>query len=274
MTVLALVLTYSAPEALLVCVRAVVAQSTPPDEVLVLDNAGHPDAEGTLRRAGLLDDPVHVHRLPINTGPAGGHAAGLEAFLASSHALAWVMDDDCAPAPDCLERLRAACPDEPAGAPVFRFPMRVERDGVEHGFPAWSGLLVGRDVVQQAGLPRAELVWWAEDTEYLRWRIPALGVTRHVVAEARVAHTRDRTADGRRPAWRYYYEARNTVYLRTRERRSLRRIAKVLGGLTARIVLRERHRPRKLWFLLHGVVDGATGRLGLRVPLVSDRADS
>lgn len=263
MTVLATVLTHSAPDALTACIRALRAQEVAPDAILVVDNAGTPAAADTLAMAGLLAEDLRVLRLPSNSGPAGGHAAALADLLASRHDLAWVMDDDCAPEPACLALLLAH--DASGDAPVFRFPVRVAADGAtDKGPPAWSGVLVGRDVIAAAGLPRAELFWWAEDTEYLRWRIPGRGVPRVVVPGARVHHSRARTATGGRPAWRYYYEARNTVYLRSRTpgRRSLGRILKVVGRLLGRGLIDESDRARKVWYVVRGTVDGVAGRLG------------
>ena len=214
MTVVALVLTYSAPEALAACVAAIRAQTVRPAEIVVVDNAGEPPAEDASASTACWTTTSACCGRRGNTGPAGGHAAWLGQLLESAHDLGWVMDDD-GPRPECLSSTCSA----PAPGPPGCVPVpHADRDGGPRAraTPAWSGVLIGRDVVATAGLPNADLFWWAEDTEYLRWRIPASGVPRQLVPEARVRHSRARTPAAHRPAWRYYYEARNTVYLRTR----------------------------------------------------------
>jgi rhamnopyranosyl-N-acetylglucosaminyl-diphospho-decaprenol beta-1,3/1,4-galactofuranosyltransferase len=264
--VLGIVLTYSAPDALIACISALMNQSTTPNEVLVIDNAGEPPAHETLAAAGVHSDHVRVIRNAENVGPAGGHATGLREFLASSHELAWVMDDDCVPEVGCLHALLAATGRRTEA--VFMFPDWVAPDGEITRYPAWCGFLISSDVVRRTGLPRSELVWWGEDTEYLMWRVPATGFAYQHCEKARVRHLMTR-ASTMRPGWKYYYEARNTVYLRLRYRRRPSRIIRTLARLVARVTLREQHRGHKLWLILRGIIDGLLGRLGLRVPIGS-----
>ena len=84
----------------------------------------------------------------------------------------------------------------------------------------------------------AELFWWAEDTEYLQWRIPQAGYPMRVVGDALVRHDAIRHGDGV-PVWKYYYEARNMLYVHMYVKKRIgyypRNIAKLLG----RAVLRE-----------------------------------
>ena len=263
---LAVVLTYNAPTALARCLAAIQRQSRLPERVLVVDNAGTPPATETVA-AVEGRAPVEVVRLGSNTGRAGGHAAGLHAFLASGYDQAWVMDDDCIPDPACLERLlaRAGALDEPA----LLFPTWIDQvTGEVANWPAWCGFLLARAIVADVGLPRADFFWWAEDTEYLYWRIPVAGHHVERVDPAEVVHGRVRTADTK-PAWKVYYEVRNSVYYRLfiqrRRGRRFYRLTRTLLKTFGR-VLREPGRPRKLWLYGRGVVDGLTGRLGPRVP--------
>jgi GT2 family glycosyltransferase len=258
------VLTHNAPEALDRCLSAIDAQTRPPDRVLVVDNASVPPAVVGNR---VLD--VELLRDERNSGPAGGHAVGLERFLESGGDVAWVMDDDCVPEPDCLAALLVRLDAEPGGGLVFPFWIDAET-GRGLFRPAWCGFVIDRATVERIGLPRADFVWWAEDTEYLQWRPHHTGIRVEEDREARVLHQRVRWVTTK-PAWKYYYEVRNTIYFRlylqrkpyTRFKRMFRTLVKLLGH----ILTREEHKLAKLTAYFRGVFDGLTGRLGLRMAL-------
>ena len=78
MSVCAFVLTRNRKELLAECVRALLAQTHPVDQVIVLDNASTDGTEEHLRAEGLLDDPrVRFERREENTGGAGGYREGV-----------------------------------------------------------------------------------------------------------------------------------------------------------------------------------------------------
>ena len=134
----------------------------------------------------------------------------------------------------------------------------------------------------------AALFWWNEDTEYLQWRIPRAGFRVKRSELARVDVSRSRLTG--KPAWKYYYEARNQVYYRVhtqrpRAPRGARRVPRHLTRrmrwwratrsvmrLGARAIVREsRGRRTKLAMVVRGTRDGIAGRLGITVPV--DTAD-
>lgn len=264
MRILAIVLTHDAPEALARCLDAIDAQTTPPDRVLVVDNASAVPAVAGERRV-----PVDVVREAGNGGPAGGHAAGLTRFLDGDLDAAWVMDDDCVPEPECLAHLRERLGAEPGGGIVF--PCWIDAaTGEGHFRTAWCGFLADRATIAHLGVPRADFVWWAEDTEYLQWRPHREAIRVEQEPRARVLHARVRWVTTK-PVWKYYYEVRNTVFFRLYvQRKPFRRfkwMTRTLVKLLGQIVLREDHKATKLLAYARGLLDGVTGRLGLRVPL-------
>jgi rhamnopyranosyl-N-acetylglucosaminyl-diphospho-decaprenol beta-1,3/1,4-galactofuranosyltransferase len=272
------VLTYAAPSSLARCLAAIDAQREAPDLVIVTDNAS-PDPVSVPPDGRDTPPAVRVQRLTTNTGPAGGHAAGLRAFLETGADWAWVMDDDIVPDPDTLaDLLDEGRQHQPC---VVQPRMEVYDTGEVTNTQGWCGVLVHRGVVERIGLPNEALFWWTEDTDYLQWRTGRnqIPVIRSDQATVRVHRAR---GDSTKPAWKYYYEARNQVYhrlhvqrpftdpphrhlrLRVRAWRSLRAVAK-LGG---RALLRERHqRVRKAAMVGRGAVDGLRGRLGVTVPV-------
>jgi rhamnopyranosyl-N-acetylglucosaminyl-diphospho-decaprenol beta-1,3/1,4-galactofuranosyltransferase len=256
----AVVLTHNAPESLARCLEAIAHQTVPPEAVLVVDNASQPPVQ-----LPTSSPPVTVVRSEVNTGPAGGYAQALAEFVASDYLHAWVLDDDMRPEPECLERLWSVAGKQPESA--FVFPISRQSDGSHWVWPSWCGFVVARQIVEAVGLPMEELFWWAEDTEYLQWRIPEAGFERQVVNEAVVDHDAIRQGTGV-PLWKYYYEARNMLYVHLHVKRRLGRYPSSLSKLVARGLLRERGgRLRRMGVMGRGLWDGAWGRLGIRYPI-------
>ncbi len=262
--IMAVILTHNAPRSLERCLQAIAGQTVPPEAVLVVDNASRPPV--TIESlAAVGSAAVELVRSDVNTGPAGGYYQGLGRFLDSGYGHAWVLDDDMRPNPWCLERLWAVAGQEPESA--FVFPVSRENGGPYGIWPSWCGFLVSRTIVDEVGLPMKELFWWAEDTEYLQWRIPEAGYPRQVVNGALVEHDAIRQGDGV-PLWKYYYEARNMLYVNLHLKRRLGHYPRNLAKLMARAVLREEHgRVGRLGVIARGLFDGATGRLGIRYPI-------
>ena len=242
------------------------------DQVVVVDNEGPSSAVSE-----PASDGVRVLRMSRNTGPAGGYAAGLDDFLDGDAAWAWLMDDDCEPAPDALERQLLAAR---AGAGAVMATMVDKDSGEVTNTQGWCAVLVARTVVEAVGVPDPELFWWTEDTEYLQWRIPRAGFEVIRAPDARVQVSRSR-ADLEKPPWKYYYESRNQVYYRLHTQkvgspagrpRHLRarvrywRAVRSVGKLAARAVVKETNgRLPKVVMVGKGALDGARGRLGTTV---------
>lgn len=287
-SVLAVVLTHDAPESLARCLSRIDAQTRPPDSMLVVDNASDPPAVLPLSPLS-----VKLLRSEHNGGPAGGHAIGLSAFLESGFDLAWVMDDDCLPAPTCLEELLAASAEgvgaderddsvfgirrtagghhDECDAPVF--PLWVDGlTGVSRFMPAWCGFLMPRLVVERIGLPRVDLVWWTEDAEYLQERLRRAHIMPIKAERAVVEHHRVRTGASK-PVWKFYYEARNTIeyryFVQDRTWRRMGRMTRTIVRLVGRIVLHEPGKAARLRAVVDGISDGIRRRSGLRYPLTS-----
>jgi GT2 family glycosyltransferase len=258
----AVVLTHNAPESLDRCLRAIVGQTSPPEAILVIDNASHPPATAVVPPAWAA--VTTLVRSEVNTGPAGGWAQGLAWFRDSAFGHAWVLDDDMLPEPGCLERLWEVAVRDPERA--FVFPVSRQLDGSISDWPSWCGFVVSRPIVEAVGLPLPELFWWAEDTEYLQWRIPEAGYQRQAVGTAIVNHDAVRQ-DGGTPLWKYYYEARNMLYVHLYVKHRVGRYPRSLSMLLGRALLREGGgRGRRLRVVVRGLLDGARGRLGIRYP--------
>lgn len=263
--VMAIVLTFDAPTELDRCVRAIDAQDPRPNRILVVDNDGLRPAAETVEPLGLRT-PVEVLRMDENTGPAGGHAAGLRRFLETDHDLAWVMDDDCEPQSGALAALVEAARTQPATTdPVYPTWFNTALNRVTN-YPAWCGFLIRRSTVEHVGLPRADFFWWMEDTEFLHWRIPEAGYRPQRLPGAMVLHHQDRR-QGPKPVWKYYYEVRNATYFRLRVQRGrgrrFYRLARALAG-AGRGAAAGPDRVATSLMIARGLIDGLRGDLGAR----------
>jgi GT2 family glycosyltransferase len=194
-----------------------------------------------------------------NLGPAGGYATGFAAALEAGADAIWAVDDDAEPAPDCLARLVAARAD-------VAVPLQVKPGGVRGFPPSWNGPLFAASVVRGVGLPRAELFFWAEDTEYAV-RVRQAGHRRTHVPEAEVVHRNPGARRRGQPRdWQLYYEVRNTLEYRLRiRRRTVKGVARAVGAVLGKlgsILLFEPGKVRSLRLWWWGVRDFARGRLG------------
>jgi GT2 family glycosyltransferase len=189
-SVCAFVLTRNRKALLEECVRALLAQTHPVEQVIVLDNASTDGTEAHLRDAGLLDDErVRFERREVNTGGAGGYREGVRLGIEADRDWLWLMDDDAEPRPDALERLLAAA--EPGDAAVcsavvhpdgsidLQHRCRMGRFIVPLGEEAYApgrreevqcasfvGLLMRTPAARASGLPIAEFFIGYDDAEY------------------------------------------------------------------------------------------------------------
>ena len=85
-----------------------VAQTYPPDTVIVVDNASGDHTPQVLARDDL---PLQVIRSDENVGGAGGFRIGMQTAYDGGWDRIWLMDDDVVPAPDCLAVLMAVEPE-------------------------------------------------------------------------------------------------------------------------------------------------------------------
>ena len=301
-SVASVTMAYNAAEMLPKQMDALLRQTRPLQEIIVVDNAS---TDGT--RAMLTEryPQVTVLTMPENLGAAGAWVGGLSyAALERRHDWVWTFDDDSVPEANALEMLlhgvntlgeTEAEVGMVATLPVDRgtgcsYRPVLWRDGFVKGPPAllqqsvWladlviaSGCMVRRGMVEKIGVPRADFFMDVFDMEYCI-RARARGYKIAVITSARLAHeignTRKINFLGykrqwlNQPPWREYYISRNLTYLAWRlypNRATKISMARYLLVHLAQVLLFSSDGLACAIRLIQGFGDGLRARLGIRV---------
>ncbi|GAA2036462.1 glycosyltransferase [Pseudokineococcus marinus] len=246
--VVAVVVTYDRLALLREALPAVLAQDRRVDAVVVVDNAS---TDGTAAWVRAEHPGADLVELPVNTGGAGGFAAGVARALSAHDAgWVWLLDDDTVPSPTALRELLACT--TTGGTSGGRAGERVDlvasrvlwTDGREHPMntprprpgasraeraaaaradavpvrsASFVSVLVRAERVREVGLPLAAYFLWNDDFEFttrvLRGRRGL--ASRRSVVEHRTRVFGDTAAD---PGERFYVEVRNKLWLFGRSR--------------------------------------------------------
>ncbi|WAP59466.1 glycosyltransferase family 2 protein [Streptomyces sp. S465] len=187
MTVAALVVSHNRCDLLRKCLSALLAQTRPLDEILVVDNDSSDGSADMVRREF---PSVTVVRSPTNIGGAGGFSLGVDTLLGHGHSFAWLMDDDAEPREDALEPLLSAM-HATGDKPGFVASTVLAPDGTKipshiplripvaenHGLPTppdtypaahstFVGVLINLETAGSTYLPIADFFIWWDDSEY------------------------------------------------------------------------------------------------------------
>jgi GT2 family glycosyltransferase len=279
--VAAVVVTYNRSAVLAGTLRAIQAQTRPPDRVYVVDNASRDDTPDLLRSE--FADATHI-RLADNLGYAGGLARGISAARDDGFDAYWLFDDDSAPEVDALVALLAAhhggAPSGIVGSqggfvrhglirhlsdPRLRLDEQIAGRPFRVDFVLLDGSVVLREVVDTIGLPRVDYFMMLEDVEFsLRARRAGFGVT---VVPRDVVHRQTLGSIPGSALWRGYYQSRNQLRMALDFRSP-----SLLFGCMARqarfmvtaLQARDRRRER-IALRWRGLGDALRGRMGRRV---------
>ncbi|WP_447980714.1 glycosyltransferase [Candidatus Nitrospira bockiana] len=172
-----------------VSIDALLRQTHPLAEILVVDNHS---TDRTLDRVSAR--PVTLIRHQDNVGTSGAVVTGMEYAIARQYDWIWIFDADSAPRPDALHTLLSFYASLPealkrqvwllsplhleAGRKIPPYQMMFTKKGIEpvQGDPQspcwefdstiWSGALYRLDVVQKIGLPSVDYVLDVGEHEY------------------------------------------------------------------------------------------------------------
>lgn len=281
-------------------IEALLAQTRPLQEIIVVDN-GSTDA--TCAMLAEKYPQVTVLRTGQNLGAAGGWAKGLAyAALEKKHDWVWNFDDDSVPGANALEALLSGAEEISSGGKIgmavplpineatgIPYPPLLWRDGFVKPSPeliqepVWfadlaiaSGVLIRRETVEVAGLPRGDFFMDFFDFEY-SLRIRSTGFLIAVITKCRLSHEIGNARNIRLfglnrlwpdyAPWREYYLTRNLVFAgwqlyptsRTKKFVAMHLLQHAIG-----VILFGTTRFRALMKMMQGANDGWRGRLGIR----------
>lgn len=277
------------------CVRALAAQTRPPERVLVADNVSSDATVAELEALAALPFELEVLRMPENLGNAGGVHAAMEAGFAAGADAVWILDDDSWPRPGALEAMLAG-PWDPAlllhplqedpRTGRFTWPLQVVAEdgsvrlaGTREELPAgdrvrsrgvWTGALISRRIRDAAGPVMAELFIRGEDEEY-PWRIERAGFRTAAVTAAVMDHPgptdlvswrflgRSLFLERGLADWKLYYKVRNMVWLKRRQKGAG---GALMMALAYAACVAKVDGPRRLPLVGKAFWDGWRGKLG------------
>lgn len=246
MKIAAVVVTYNRLDLLKESLSAIEKQTLNLDSIIVINNKS---TDGTADYLNTLDPSTfQIVNLDKNVGGAGGFSHGIKLAVEQGYDYVWVMDDDTIPEPTALRTLADAF--SLADNVGFTVSKAVWTDGKPHKMncpglfvanrdrsemfnlysspqcPAFLvdsatfvSMLISAKAVRQVGLPIAEFFIWSDDIEFSN-RIVKAGYIGLYVDNSVVCHKTAENYFGRpehtppEGAWKFYYQARNTSYLR------------------------------------------------------------
>jgi GT2 family glycosyltransferase len=277
------------------CVRALAAQTRPPDLVVVADNLSSDETVAVLEGITGLPFELIVLQLAENRGNAGGVEDAMEQAFAKGADAVWILDDDSWPRDNAL----AALLDKPWEPGVVRHSLQIDpRSGrftwplqVTDGaggwrlansledLPAglsirsrnnWTGAMVTREVRAAVGPVNGALFIRGEDEEY-PWRIEQAGFPQDAVRESILDHPgpdnivhirmfrKNFFFERGLADWKLYYKVRNMTWLKRQQSGGPRALAVAAAYAIAAGYV---DGIRRIPLVCKAARDGWRGRLG------------
>lgn len=244
--VAAVVVTYNRIELLKECLGALEKQNYLCD-ILVVDNASTDETEKYISLIKSKYDNLYYKNTGANIGGAGGFNFGMRWSVEAGYEYVWVMDDDCLPYSDALQKLIEA-DDMLNGKYGWLASAVLWKDGheckmnrvklkksfyeyleyMQYGIvqaeqATFVSLFLKTKTIREAGLPIKEFFIWGDDIEYtrrisVRMHLPCFIAGRSKVIHAMKENTGSNIAtDVPERIDRYKYAFRNECYLYRQE---------------------------------------------------------
>lgn len=245
-TVSAIVVTFNRLDWLKKVIDSLVAQTYFINQIVIIDNCSTDQTSDWLKQ--FVNNPqFRIYHAKQNLGGAGGFAKGMEIAMTSGNDFLWIMDDDCIPEANALDKLihswswfKNNTPYTPGFAcSLVKFQDTEDICEMNIPKPIWDwtrfynnqqipamlvetcsfvSALVHRDKVKEVGLPYAEYFIWYDDVEYTRRlsrSYPGIlvldSIVRHFTPNNRGVNFSDVNDKN---LWKFKYGARNEASYR------------------------------------------------------------
>lgn len=309
MRICAIIVTHNRPNFLSRLLDALIQQTRPPDFYIVVDDLDSPNVKAIIANK-LSGGKFRYLRMSRNFGLFGGLYIGLKEALKLGYDAMWLLDDDCVPEKDALEKLVTIvikkglrnCVIYPAHIDdhgYFTEPVaikayqgqwfileRLSKEFKGKLFETTGGPNIGpllmRQVIELAGLPRPDLFFCGEYEYFQRIHRSGCKIYRYfdaVIYHKRHKFKRIRLPSGRTtyvsivPLWHDYYEIRNYIFT-IKYQKGWKDFFYHLLALPLYIIIKvifNDKRLRRLIILIKAVADGISGNLKMRI--VKDAED-
>ena len=140
--IIAVVVTHNRCQLLKRCIKKIIEQSIPPEEILVINNGSNDDTEHVLKKLNIRTINQD------NVGSAGGWETGIEFAIKNQYDAVWLMDDDGYPDKYSLEILKNSINEKMAcissivvkenNPQEFVFPYPLIKDNNQPSHFAWT----------------------------------------------------------------------------------------------------------------------------------------
>lgn len=273
--VCAIIVTYNRLALCKECIAALKCQTYPCD-LFVVNNHSEDETESFLQ-----NNKIPHFECMENIGGSGGFYMGMKMIVDKNYDYLWLMDDDCIPNEDALEKLM-----DQANSLSSNFGFLASKvlwtDGNLHNMnllhptkaineslsliqqATFISLLISTDTVRKVGLPIKEFFIWGDDIEYTRRITVHHQLPSYYVNNSSVVH-KTKTNNGSKIAYddidnidRYYYAYRNESYIYRKEglKGRVYYVAKCAYNFLRIIFLAKDHKTKRISILLKGMKDG------------------
>lgn len=188
--IICVVVTYNRKKCLYENLLALLAQTRPVDEIVVVDNASTDGTFEYIKKIREENPQISYYHRPENTGGSGGFSWGIQKAYESDADVVWGMDDDAVPDRYALEALVKTEKDTKETAAFWsNCDNRCSQDIMKVDTWMFVGFYIPREIIDAVGFPRNDYFIYWDDHEYAL-RIRKAGYSIYKV-KASVIHHKD-----------------------------------------------------------------------------------
>ena len=279
----AVVVTYNRQRTLSRCIKALLAQTRPPDMIIIADNASTDGTEEMIRNKFANNPFIDYINLGTNLGGGGGFHYGARKAFADGYDWVSLMDDDCFATEECLEKLVKEIDDhknvyspiilsiEDKLTVLWGIKAKINSGNKEVTTLPFNGFLIHRDSLKTLGYPDKEFFIYGDDTEF-NMRAKAYGKKIMMVTNSVMYHPYKNDVRGTKiykmflnKLWTYY-KLRNAIIIYKRYRYISVNQVIMFTAAVIFYVMTFNFKFLALW--LEGLKDGVNGNLYVKESLV------